>query len=244
MTHDWCLEVWGDYACFTRPEMKVERVSYDVMTPSAARAIFESILWKPAIRWNITKIEVLKPIKWISVRRNEIGKKIPPLSRGQVKGEVNLPTGLFIEEERQQRTGLFLKDVKYRIHGYFDFTTPEKTEKLSTSSDLIGEVKERKGEIKNEETEEKYAAIFDRRASKGQCFHRPYLGTREFPCYFKLVDPYTEPSIPIDETRDLGYMLYDMDFDRDANNPPPLFFKARIDKGVVLTDRRSVEVRG
>ncbi len=85
--HDWCLEVWGDYACFTRPEMKVERVSYDVITPSAARAIFESILWKPAIRWNITKIEVLNPIKWISVRRNEVGKKIQAPTSRQIAGE-------------------------------------------------------------------------------------------------------------------------------------------------------------
>ena len=107
---DWCLEVWGDYACFTRPEMKVERVSYDVMTPSAGRAIFDAILWKPAISWHITKIEVLNPIKWINVRRNEVGK----ISN----------TPIFIEDSRQQRAGLFLRDVRYRIYGWFEFIPP------------------------------------------------------------------------------------------------------------------------
>lgn len=242
--HDWCLEVWGDYACFTRPEMKVERVSYDVMTPSAARAIFESILWKPAMKWNVTKIEVLNPIKWVSVRRNEVGKKIPTPTARQMNGEVSLPSGMFVEDERQQRAGLFLKDVKYRIHGYFDFIPLEMREKSSTTIDLFREETEKSSEIRNDETEEKYAAIFQRRARKGQCFTRPYLGSREFSCYFKLVDPNAEPSVPIDETRELGFMLYDMDFDRDANNPPPLFFNAKIDKGVVMTDRKKVELRG
>ena len=117
---NWCLEVWGDYACFTRPEMKVERVSYDVMTPSAARAIFEAILWKPAIRWNITKIEVMNPIQWISVRRNEVGKKMTSPTQRQMSGEPVPVMGMSIEDERQQRAGLFLRDVRYRIHGYFD----------------------------------------------------------------------------------------------------------------------------
>jgi CRISPR-associated protein Cas5d len=123
--HNWCLEVWGDYACFTRPEMKVERVSYDVITPSAARAIFESILWKPAIRWRITKIEVLNPFKWISVRRNEVGKVVSAPTKKQMAGESGPPMGIFIEEERQQRAGLFLRDVRYRIHGYFDIINPQ-----------------------------------------------------------------------------------------------------------------------
>ena len=112
MLHNWCLEVWGDYACFTRPEMKVERVSYDVITPSAARAIFESILWKPAIRWHITKIEVLNPIKWISVRRNEVGKLVPSPTAKQLAGTLGEPMGIFIEDARQQRAGLFLRDVR------------------------------------------------------------------------------------------------------------------------------------
>lgn len=244
--HNWCLEVWGDYACFTRPEMKVERVSYDVITPSAARAIFESILWKPAIRWNVTKIEVLKPIKWISVRRNEVGKVIPVPTEKQMAGVLGAPMGLFIEDERQQRAGLFLRDVRYRIHGYFDFINlQQKKEDYAIQSLFCSDEQEKTELLRLDETEAKYAAMFERRAKKGQCFHRPYLGCREFACDFRLIrNPAEEPTKPINETRDLGYMLYDMDFDHDKNNPPPLFFRAQLDKGVVNTDRREVEVRG
>ena len=117
--HEWCLEVWGDYACFTRPEMKVERVSYDVITPSAARAIYDSILWKPAIKWQINKIEVLNPLKWVSVRRNEVSKVIGKPTKGHLAGLMSEPLGIFIEEERQQRAGLFLQDVCYRIYANF-----------------------------------------------------------------------------------------------------------------------------
>lgn len=243
--HNWCLEVWGDYACFTRPEMKVERVSYDVMTPSAARAIFEAILWKPAIRWNVTKIEVLNPIKWISVRRNEVGKKISGPTAKQMAGVLGELMGIFIEDERQQRAGLFLRDVRYRIHGYFDFIPPEKRKaNRSVSPEYWADEQEQTEIMRMDETEAKYAAMFERRAKKGQCFHRPYLGCREFACDFRLVDPKAEPAEPIDETRDLGFMLYDMDFDRDVNDPAPLFFRAKIEKGVINTDRREVEVRG
>lgn len=243
--HNWCLEVWGDYACFTRPEMKVERVSYDVMTPSAARAIFEAILWKPAIRWNVTKIEVLNPIKWISVRRNEVGKTIPNPTTKQLSGESSTPMGIIIEDERQQRAGLFLKDVKYRIHGYFDFIPPEKEkDNVSLSSESWADQHEVTKIENMDETEAKYAAMFERRAKKGQCFHRPYFGCREFACYFRLVDLEEELVEPINETRDLGFMLYDMDFGRTIDDPTPLFFRAYMDKGVVNTDRREVEVRG
>ncbi len=242
--HNWCLEVWGDYACFTRPEMKVERLSYDVMTPSAARAIFEAILWKPAIRWNVTKIEVLNPIKWISVRRNEVGKTIPNPTARQLSGESNAPMGIFIEDERQQRAGLFLKDVRYRIHGYFDFIPPEKREEnISASPEFWADQQEATEIVRMDETEAKYAAMFERRAKKGQCFHRPYLGCREFACYFRLVNPGEKLERPIDETRDLGFMLYDMNFE-DVNDPTPQFFRAYMEKGVVKTDRREVEVRG
>lgn len=243
--HNWCLEVWGDYACFTRPEMKVERVSYDVMTPSAARAIFEAILWKPAIRWNVTKIEVLKPIKWISVRRNEVGKKISGPTAKQMSGVLGEPMGIFIEDERQQRAGLFLRDVRYRIHGYFDFIPPEKrTANRSVSPEFWADKQEEPEIVRLDETPAKYAAMFERRAKKGQCFHRPYLGCREFACDFKLVDPKEQVVVPIDETRDLGFMLYDMNFEQDVNNPAPLFFRACITKGVVNTKRGEVEVRG
>jgi CRISPR-associated protein Cas5d len=188
--------------------MKVERVSYDVMTPSAARSIFESILWKPAITWHITKIEVLNPIKWTSVRRNEVGAIA---SEGK--------DCMFIEAERQQRAGMFLKDVRYRIHGYFTMTP-------------------RAGK---DDSEAKFAAMFARRAETGQCFYRPYLGCREFACSFKLVEPGAAAK-PIPLTSDLGWMLYDMDF-TDKDNPKPQFFRARLENGVLNTDRRTVEVR-
>jgi CRISPR-associated protein Cas5d len=243
--HNWCLEVWGDYACFTRPEMKVERVSYDVMTPSAARAIFESILWKPAIRWNVMKIEVLNPIKWISVRRNEVGKKISAPTAKQMAGALGEPMGIFIEDERQQRAGLFLRDVRYRIHGYFDFIPPEQRKaNRSASPEFWADEQEQTEIVRLDETEAKYAAMFERRAKKGQCFHRPYFGCREFACDFRLVDPKIELVVTINDTRDLGFMLYDMDFERDVNDPTPLFFRASINKGVVNTNRKEVEVRG
>ena len=230
---DWCLEVWGDYACFTRPEMKVERVSYDVITPSAARAIYEAILWKPSIRWHISKIEILNPIKWISVRRNEVGKKMGP------------PQGFYVEEERRQRAGLFLRDVCYRIYARFEFL-PLKNRKdnCSVSSEFWADAEEQTQFAPSDEKEAKYAAMFERRAKKGQCFHRPYLGCREFACNFKLAGSTDEAISPIAETRDLGFVLYDMNFE-DVNNPRPLFFKAEIKNGVVLIPpRHSEEVRG
>ncbi|HHX03805.1 MAG TPA: type I-C CRISPR-associated protein Cas5 [Tissierellia bacterium] len=222
----WCLEVWGDYACFTRPEMKVERVSYDVITPSAARAIFEAILWKPAIKWNITKIEVMNPIKWASIRRNEVGWVGGRPTQDQLKGHPTNPMGVYIEDRRQQRAGLILKDVRYRLYGYFDYL----------------------GEADNSETDAeggmaKFAAMFQRRARKGQCFHRPYLGCREFSCHFKLIENDDE-NLPIDESRDLGFMLYDMDFERDSKNPPPLFYRPAMVKGAINTDRSEIEVFG
>ena len=242
---NWCLEVWGDYACFTRPEMKVERVSYDVMTPSAARAIFESIMWKPAIRWNVTKIEVLNPIKWISVRRNEVGRTFSSPTAKQLSGESSEPMGFFIEDERQQRAGLFLKDVRYRIHGDFDFIPPEKREvNRSVSPEFWADQAEYEEVIRSDETPAKYAAMFERRAKKGQCFHRPYFGCREFACNFKLVNLNEEPAALIEDTRDLGYMLYDMDFEQNADDPTPLFFRAQMERGAINTDRREVEIRG
>lgn len=214
-----CLEVTGDYACFTRPEMKVERVSYDVITPSAARAIFEAILWKPAISWRIRRIEVLNPIKWISIRRNEVGSVLPMGNINKaMNGGANL--ALFIEDDRQQRAGLFLKDVAYRLHGEFEMT------------DKSGP----------EDSPAKFAEIFRRRAQKGQCFNQPYLGCREFSCSFKLSD---EASLkpPIDESRSLGWMLFDMDY--QGKEPMPLFFNAKMDNGVIyVPDRHGEEVRG
>jgi CRISPR-associated protein Cas5d len=235
---NWRLEVWGDYACFTRPEMKVERVSYDVMTPSAARAIFDAILWKPAIKWHILKIEVLNPIKWISVRRNEVGAIAG--DRGGC---------IYAEDARQQRAGLFLRDVRYRIHAWFEFIP---TKKRASADSLFSNANEKSGETwadgdernvaaRSDETEEKYAAMFERRAKKGQCFHRPYLGCREFACNFRLIedDDYAKT---IDDSYDLGWMLYDMDFS-DKDNIKPEFFRAELNNGVINTDRKSAEIR-
>lgn len=243
--HNWCLEVWGDYACFTRPEMKVERVSYDVITPSAARAIFEAILWKPAMRWNITRIEVLNQIRWISARRNEVGKTVPAPTAAQMSGVLGVPMGIFIEDARQQRAGLFLRDVRYRIYAYFDFIPPAlRQSENAVPSGICTDPGEAELLTRPDETEAKYAAMFERRARKGQCFHRPYLGCREFACDFRLVDPQKEPAQAIAETRDLGYMLYDLDFASDTEAPPPLFFRAKMENGIVNTDRREVDVTG
>lgn len=226
-----CIEVWGDYACFTRPEMKVERVSYDVITPSAARAVFEAIFWKPAIQWKVKKIEVLNPIRWISVRRNEVGKLMSPQSKP-----------IFIEEERQQRAGLFLRDVAYRLYAEMEFI-PLRNRNFHETPD---ELKDQEEEtiLRSTENPGKYNAIFERRAKKGQCFNQPYLGCREFSCNFKLIEnPEKEEKRPIDETRDLGFMLYDMDF-TDEKDPKPMFFRAQISHGVIeVPPIESEEVR-
>lgn len=219
MKTSYCLEVSGDFACFTRPEMKVERVSYDVITPSAARAVFEAILWKPAIQWRIRKIEVLNPIRWISVRRNEVASVV---SSRNVQTAMNSGSGnlcLFVEDERQQRAGLFLRDVAYRIHADF-------------------EIKPGSGESNSAA---KFHEMFIRRAKKGQCVNQPYLGCREFACDFRLVEKDDEKSLPIAETRDLGWMLYDMDF-ADLADLRPQFFRANLKDGVV--DLQGAEVRG
>jgi CRISPR-associated protein Cas5d len=152
--------------------------------------------------------------------------------------------GFAIEDHRQQRAGLFLRDVRYRIHGRFDFIPPGKR-KYNTSStpEYWSDSEEKQKSERQDENEGKYAAMFERRARKGQCFHRPYLGCREFACNFKLVSPAEEKARPIDKTVDLGWMLYDMNFD-DPNDPMPTFFRAKMENGVVLTDRNVVEVRG
>lgn len=216
-----CLEVTGGFACFTRPEMKVERVSYDVITPSAARAVFESILWKPAIRWHIRKIEVLNPIRWINLRRNEVSGVVPAgaVKSAMKQGKGNL--GMYVEEDRQQRAGLFLRDVRYRLHADFEM--------LNNNP---------------ENNPVKFAEMFKRRASKGQCFNQPYLGTREFSCDFRLIEADTAPAEPLPETRELGWMLYDMDF-ADTANPMPRFFQAKMQDGVIHVPAwDSEEIRG
>ncbi|HEY3326811.1 MAG TPA: type I-C CRISPR-associated protein Cas5c [Novimethylophilus sp.] len=218
----YCLEVTGDFACFTRPEMKVERVSYDVMTPSAARAVFEAILWKPAIRWQVSKIEVLKPIKWITLRRNEVGAVVSVRNAQEAMNKGSGNIGLNIEDERQQRAGLFLRDVAYRIHAHFE---------------LLPDAGENN-------TPGKFLGMFERRAEKGQCVNQPYLGCREFACDFRLVDTAQLLPAPISETRDLGWMLYDLDYAKPAD-PQPRFFRARLENSVLqVPGWDSEEVRG
>ena len=201
------LKVWGENACFTRPEMKVERVSYDVMTPSAARGVLEAILWKPAIRWQVEQIDVLKPIRWGSVRRNEVGSVMSPRT-----------PHLFIEDQRQQRAGLFLRDVAYTIHARFEMT------------DKAGP----------EDTPIKFQEMFLRRAEKGQSFHQPYLGCREFSAHFEPVF-YDQPlPEPVSESRDLGWMLHDIIHNHSGNRDGKhfcgdgcrsCFFRAGLDNG-------------
>lgn len=207
---EYCLEVWGDMACFTRPELKVERVSYDVITPSAARAVFESIFWKDAIRWEVTKIEVLNPIKWTAIRRNEVGA---------VAGK-NIKS-IYIEEKRQQKNALLLKDVRYRIYAKLIFIP-------------VRDRKNMKHDPGFDENPGKYNAMFERRAAKGQCFNQPYLGTREFAASFRLIDKNAEDLRPaIDENRDFGIMLYDMDFS-DIKNIQPMFYRAKMVQGAIM----------
>ncbi len=214
---EYCLEVWGPMACFTRPELKVERVSYDVITPSAARAIFEAIFWKPAILWQITKIEVMNPIKWTSVRRNEVGA-------------VASKSPIFIEDKRQQKNTLLLIDVRYRIYAKLVFIPILKRVNVLSILD------------RPDENPAKYNAMFERRANKGQCFTQPYLGTRECSASFKLIHPDTDLiEAPINETRDLGIMLYDMDFETNLKNPPAMFFRAKMENGVIIVPPKGSE---
>ena len=201
------LKVWGDYACFTRPEMKVERVSYDVMTPSAARGILEAIYWKPAIRWVIDRIHALKPIRFMNIRRNEVASKIPLRNvRAAMKGG-KAALGLFIENDRQQRAALLLRDVAYVIEAHFEYTSEE------------------------DNNDGKHLDEFNRRARKGKCFNQPYLGCREFPTHFRLLE--TDEPLPASHlrgTQDLGYMLHDIDF---TNEMQPHFFRAVMTDGVI-----------
>lgn len=148
----YCLEVRGDYACFTRPEMKVERVSYDVITPSAARAMFEAILWKPGLRWRMQRIEVLAPVRWISVRRNEVGAVASTRNAQVAMNEGRGQLALYVEEERQQRAGLLLRDVAYRLWADLEMVSEEARANPG-----------------------KYLAMFVRRAEAGQCVNQPYL---------------------------------------------------------------------
>ena len=203
------LKVSGEYACFTRPEMKVERVSYDVMTPSAARGLLEAIHWKPAIRWVIAEIHVLKPIRFQSIRRNEVGHKAPA---GKLKSAMRAGSldgvQLLADGDRQQRAATVLVDVAYVIAAHFELTP----------------------KAGPDDNEGKHLDTFNRRAARGQCFNQPCLGTREFPARFELLPPHAPMPTAIPDTRDLGFMLWDIDHARDRAS---LFFRACLDDGVM-----------
>lgn len=209
------LHVWGDYACFTRPEMKAERVSYDVITPSAARGILEAVHWKPAIRWEIDRIHVIKPIRFETLRRNELGSKLPVgnVRKAMKSGNSDdLPT--YVESDRQQRATTLLRDVAYVIEAHF---------LLTDAAD-------------SDDTEAKHLSMFNRRAAKGQCFSRPYLGTREFAADFELVTGDVPRSYLPEDQRDLdlGWMLHDIDYENDME---PRFFRAQLRDGVIHVPR-------
>lgn len=208
----YCLAISGDLACFTRPEMKVERVSYDIITPSAARAVFEAILWKPAIRWHVRRIEVLKPVRFVNLRRNEVGSKVSTSNVTKAMNGSDIDLSIYADDpsERAQRASLLLRDVAYRVH-----------------ADL-----EVQADRQDPMPPQKYHAMFERRAQNGQCVNQPYLGCREFDARVRWVtDTAVEPA-PISETRDLGWMLHDLDFS-NPEDPQPVFFRAQMNAGVV-----------
>ncbi|MGQ0712165.1 MAG: type I-C CRISPR-associated protein Cas5c [Gemmatimonadaceae bacterium] len=202
------LRCWGEFACFTRPEMKVERVTYDVLTPSAARGILEAVYWKPEIRWVIDRVQVLNPIRRTSLRRNEVGKRIPAGGASAAMKAGRGVLGLYVEEERQQRAALVLRDVDYVICAHFEI-------------------------LSGDDNAAKHLDMFNRRARAGQCFTRPYLGCREFAAHFALVgagepDPASHPSLA--GRLELGRMLHDIDF---QNGREALFFQAEMVDGMV-----------
>lgn len=205
------MEVWGDYACFTRPEMKVERVSYDVPTPSAARGMVESVYFHNGLRWIIDRIYVCNPIRFINIRRNEVASKV---SKNKILSEANGKALSYISrrKETQQRATTMLRDVHYVIEAHFEMTDQ------ANPSDNPG----------------KFQDIVKRRLRNGQAYMQPYLGCRECTAHFRLWEGGDIPTI--DETRDLGYMLYDMDYS-DSQNIQPMFFRAQMVHGVIdLTD--------
>lgn len=209
------VEVWGEYACFSRPEMKVERVSYDVMTPSAARGLLEGIYWHPGLQWRIDKIYVLSPIRMTNIRRNEVKSKTSANSMRTAMTGGRTELFLSTSEDIQQRASLVLQDVHYVIEAHFEMTDK------ASEGDNPG----------------KFQDIIKRRLHKGQCFHQPYLGCREFPARFREWPGGEIPAIR--ETRELGYMLWNMDFS-DLSNIRPQFFRAKLEEGVLQLEECEV----
>ena len=212
------IRVWGDYALFARPELKVERCSYDIITPSAARGILEAIYWHPGMRWHIDKIYVINPIQFTSVRRNEVKSKILASNVLQAYNGADKPLYISTKEDIVQRASLLLCNVEYVITAYFEMT------EKANASDNPGKFKD----------------IIMRRLRRGECFHMPYFGCREFPANFALCEENEIHTVYDDiEEKDLGYMLFDMDYS-DENNIQPMFFRAVMRHGIV--DLRDCEV--
>jgi len=212
------LEAWSDYALFTRPEMEAERVSYDVITPSAARGIIEAIYWKPAISWHIDRIHVYNPIEFTNIRRNEVSSKISARAVESVIKGRNRPLYINTNADRQQRASMVLKNVRYVIEAHFELT------------DKAGEA----------DTKEKHYNIALRRMRNGQCYHNPCFGCREFPVSFRLVEG-DLPKSGIKGEKDLGYMLYDLDF-TDPQDIKPMFFRPIMRDGIIdLSDYEVVK---
>lgn len=212
------VRVWGNYALFSRPELKVERCSYDVMTPSAARGILEAVYWHPGMRWVIDKIHVVKPVQFTSVRRNEVKSKVLASSVLQNYNGADKPLYISTKSDIVQRASLLLKDVEYVIEAHFEMTD------RANETDNPGKFKD----------------IIMRRLRRGECFHMPYFGCREFPANFCLCEEEKIRTAYDDvEEKDLGFMLYDMDYS-DRNHIQPLFFRAVMKRGVL--DLRDCEV--
>lgn len=211
------VRVWGKLALFSRPEMKVERCSYDMITPSAARGILEAIYWHPGLRWKIDKIYVRKPIQFSSVRRNEVKSKVPA---GSVLSAINgTKKALYIstKEDIVQRAAILLRDVEYVIEAHFEMTE----------------------QANENDNEGKFKDIVMRRLRAGKCYHMPYFGCREFPANFELYEGEITDLAYEGEERDLGYMLYDFDYS-NPEDIQPMFFRAVLKDGVL--DLRDVEV--
>lgn len=216
------VEVWGEYACFSRPEFKTERCSYDIMTPSAARGLLESIFWHPGLKWIIDRIHVCEPIRFTNIRRNEVkdtisGRKVRTVME-KGKGELYLA----MPESIQQRAAMVLRDVHYVIDAHFELT------ENAAPSDNAG----------------KFQDIIKRRLERGQCYSMPYFGTREFPAHFQRCTALPPCPDELKGTRDLGWMLWDMDYS-DPKNITPKFFRATLEDGVLAVPTAdSGEVRG
>lgn len=204
------VEVWGDWACFSRPELKVERVSYDMITPSAARGLLESVFWHPGLRWFIDKIYLLSPIAFSNIRRNEVSSKVTCGSLKTLMNGGQAKSYIATSEDIQQRAALVLRDVHYVIEAHFELT------ERAAPSDNAG----------------KFQDSMKRRLTRGQCYHQPCFGAREFPANFRLWEGGEISTAYPSETRELGLMLFDMDYS-DPTNITPMFFRATLERGVL-----------